>query len=674
MNEKKDKGLEKITNLSEEYIKEFQSKDKEENEVIKEIAEGIKKEKPEITEKKETEKHDDNVEDKKNETQIKQEKIDETEKSSKQNENKTKEKGQAKYEKRDELETKHNGKTQEKANNKNRKYVVIGITIIVAIFLIVFSVIFSLLNITNDKILNKVSIMGIDVSNMSQEEAIEAVDEVIENKLTEELTLKKEDYETTINALQINAQFDVEGAVNDAYNIGKSGNIVTNNYSILFNMLFGNKVECNFSYDQELLDKKVEDISAKLPGAVVQSSYYIEDEDLIIVKGEKGLSINEDKLKNNILNQIKNVVQKYRIVEIPTEEVEPEAIDLEKIRNEIYKEPQDAYVSKNPTTVHAHINGVDFAISIEEAQEILAEDKSEYVIPLKITVPEKTIEDLGEEAFPDELSSYSTRYDPSNMNRSNNIEISAGKIDGTIIMPGETFSYNQTVGERTIAEGYKEAGAYAGGRVVQDVGGGICQTSSTLYNTALLANLEIVDRSNHQFLTSYVSAGRDATVSWGSIDFQFKNSRKYPIKIEARAKNGVCKMSIYGIKEENEYEVEIESNVLSYIPYTTKYESDSSLEDGKEVVEQSGYNGCTSEAYRVVKLNGEVISRTLLSKDTYDPMTRIIKRGTKKVQNTKETSNNNKKLEKEKETKENTNTEKRANTTAEKEVNVVSED
>lgn len=102
-------------------------------------------------------------------------------------------------------------------------------------------------------------------------------------------------------------------------------------------------------------------------------------------------------------------------------------------------------------------------------------------------------------------------------------------------MPGETFSYNQTVGERTIAAGYKEAGAYAGGKVVQDVGGGICQTSSTLYNAALLANLEIVDRSNHQFLTSYVDASRDATVAWGSIDFQFKNTRTYPIKIEASA-------------------------------------------------------------------------------------------------------------------------------------------
>ena len=520
-----------------------------------------------------------------------------------------------------------------KTKKLNRKSTIcIVLVSIIVIFLLIISVIFSLININNENILNNVSILGIDVSNMSQEKAKEAVSEVVNAKLTEEMILKKDDYETSLNANQISAQFDVETAVSEAFNIGRDGNIITNNYGILSTWLFGRNIECNFNYNEEVLDKKIDDVQAKLPGAVVQSSYYIEDEDLIIVKGKAGLAIKKDELETDILNKIKDVNKKYDITTIPTEEKEPDAINLEQIKNEIYKEPQDAYVTTNPTTVHTHVNGVDFAVSMEEAQKIISEDKDEYVIPLKITVPDKTLSDLGEEAFPDELGTYTTRYDPTNKNRSNNLEISAKKINGTIIMPGETFSYNQTVGERTIAEGYKEAGAYAGGRVVQDVGGGICQTSSTLYNAVLLANLEIVDRSNHQFLTSYVPAGRDATVAWGSIDFQFKNTREYPIKIEASVKNGVCTMSIYGIKEETEYEVVIQPVVLSYIPYTTKYEDDPTLEEGKEVVEQSGYTGCTSETYRIIKLNGEVVSKTLLSKDTYDPMTRIIRRGTKAVE------------------------------------------
>lgn len=546
-------------------------------------------------------------------------------------EKKTKKQPEKEQEKK-EMDKKENKKVEKK---KTMLPIIIGSVLV--IFLLVFSVIFSLISINNENILDNVSIMGIDVSNMSKEKAKEAVTEVITSKMQEELTLKKDDYETSLNANQINAQFDIDSAINEAYNVGRDGNIITNNYGILGTWLFGKKIECNFNFDEESLNKKIDDISSKLPGAVVQNSYYIEDDELIIVKGKPGIAIKKDELKEDILAKVKAVNKKYEITTIPTEEVEPDAINLEQIRNEIYKEPQDAYVSKNPTTVHTHVNGVDFAISIEEAQKILEEDKEEYVIPLKITVPEKTLEDLGEEAFPDELGTYTTRYDPTNYNRSNNISISAKKINGTIVMPGETFSYNQVVGERTIAEGYKEAGAYAGGRVVQDVGGGICQTSSTLYNAVLYANLEIVDRSNHQFLTSYVSAGRDATVAWGSIDFQFKNNRTYPIKIEAVAENGVCTMSIYGIKEETEYEVVIQSVVLSYIPYTTKYENDDTLEEGKEIVEQSGYTGCTSEAYKILKLNGEIVSKTLLSKDTYDPMTRIVKRGTKK---TEETSTN----------------------------------
>ena len=499
--------------------------------------------------------------------------------------------------------------------------------VIIAIILI--SVIFALININNEKIFNNVSIMGIDVSNLTQEEAKKAVNDVVNSKLNEDLVLKKDDYETSINANQINAAFDVEAAVNKAYNIGRDGNIVTNNYGIIFTTLFGKDIDCNLNYSNESLDKKIDDISSKLPGALVDNSYYIDGEELIIVKGKEGLQIQKNTLKDQIINSIKNVNSKYNIITIPTENVKPDGIDLNEIKNEIYKEPQNAYITENPTTVHADVEGVDFKITLEEAEKLLLEDKDECVIPLKITKPDKTLEDLGKEAFPNKLATYSTRYDPSNKNRSNNVEISTKKIDGTILMPGETFSYNQTVGERTISEGYKEAGAYAGGKVVQDVGGGICQTSSTLYNVALLANLEIVDRTNHQFLTSYVSAGRDATVTWGGIDFKFKNTRSYPIKIEAKAKNGVCSMTIYGIKEDKEYEVTIQSVVKSYIPYTTKYENDASLEKGEEVVEQAGYTGCTSEAYRILKLNGEVVSKTLLSKDTYDPMTRIVRRGTK---------------------------------------------
>ena len=165
--------------------------------------------------------------------------------------------------------------------------------------------------------------------------------------------------------------------------------------------------------------------------------------------------------------------------------------------------------------------------------------------------------------------------------------------------------------------------------MVDGIGGGICQVSSTLYNSVVLANLDIVSRRNHQFVTSYVPAGRDATVVYGSTDFKFKNTRKYPIRIKSYVKGGILKIDIFGIKEETEYEVVIDARVTASIPYTTQYVNDSSLARGKEVVKQKGSNGTKSETYKILKLNGQVVSRTLLSKDTYNPMHKIVRRGTR---------------------------------------------
>ncbi len=519
---------------------------------------------------------------------------------------------------------------QDKDNNAkkgNTKYIVPVIIVILICFIILFSVIFALINVSNEKILEGISIMNVDVSGLTKEEAIKKIQEMANAKIEDDIALKYEDFETSINGKQLSAKFDVEKAIKEAYNIGRNGNIIQNNYKILQTKLKKQNIEMELYYDEEMLNSKIQDLSSKIPGAVKQSSYYIEGNNLIIVKGTSGIKIVDDEMKHCVIDKIKNIEEKDNILSIVTKTVEPDEIDLSKIKDEIYKEPRNAYVSKNPTKVHTHVNGVDFKVSVEEAQRLLDKSKKECKIPLKITVPKKTINDLGEEAFPDQLSTYTTRYDVTNYNRGNNIEIASEKIDGTIIMPGETFSYNKVVGARTIEAGYKEAGAYAGGGVVQSVGGGICQVSSTLYNTALLANLEIVDRSNHQYQTSYVSASRDATVSWGHLDFKFKNNRTYPIKIVTSAKNGVVRISVYGIKEETEYDVSIQSKVTSYIPYSVKYIQDSSLKKGKEVVEQQGYNGCKSEAYRILKLNGKVISKTLLSRDTYDPMQRIVRRG-----------------------------------------------
>lgn len=528
-------------------------------------------------------------------------------------------------------------KAEPSKKQKSNKVIPIVVSLFIVLFVMIFSVVFALFNMNNEKILKGISILGIDISDLTVEEAKTKVNNAIEERFKDEnnnLILKIGENETSVTANTFNAKFDIDNAVIEADNIGRNGNILTNNYSILFTKLFKKEIKPRLYLDDSLLSDTIKDINSKMKDAIVDNSYYIEKNNLIIVKGKAGYIIKTEELKEKIYEQISNIHTNYQIIEIPVEYKEPEPINLQKIHEEIYKEPQDAYVQKNPTVVHPEVNGIDFKISVEEAEELLKEDKEEYTIPLKITKPKKTINNLGEEAFPDLLATFSTRFDGSNYNRNTNIKLAAKKVNGTVILPGEKFSFNTIVGSRTIEAGFKEGTAYVGGKVVPDVGGGVCQVSSTIYNTALLANMQIVERSNHMFTTGYVAASRDATVYYGSLDFVFKNSRKYPIKMVASANGGVCKVSIYGIKEEKEYEVIIQSKITSYINPTTIYKEDPTLEEGKEIVEQTAITGCRSEGYKILKLNGKIVSQTLLSKDTYKSRNKIVRRGTKKTTTT----------------------------------------
>ena len=517
--------------------------------------------------------------------------------------------------------------------NRNTKKIdkkVIFTILILLLFLLFISVIFSLINMGNNKIINRVYIGDINVSNLSQEEAKEKIETWYKETALSNIELNYNELSENITIEQFDASVNIDELIKKACQIGKFGNIIKDNYEILFTLLFKNKIELNIQLDDEKLDKKIEEINGKLPDALQKSNYYVEEDNLIIKKGKKGIQINSEEFRKRLNETIKK--EENRKIIIPVNEITPEEIDIEKIYNEIKKEAQNAYISQEPLEVHSHVNGVDFAISLEEAKNILEEQKEEYVIPLKITIPEITLNDLGKEAFSQILGTFSTTYNTSNQNRITNLKLASEKIDGTIILPGETFSYNKVVGERTIAKGYKEAAVYAGGKVVDGIGGGICQLSSTLYNSVLYANLEITSRSNHRFLTSYVTAGRDATVSWGTIDFCFKNTRSYPIKITSEVKNGVVTTSIYGIKEEKEYEVVIESKVTEVIPYSTKYVKDSTLKEEEEEIVQYGANGAKSETYKIVKYNGIVVSREQISSDIYSPLERIVKKGTKKAQ------------------------------------------
>lgn len=483
----------------------------------------------------------------------------------------------------------------DKENKKPKSILIILVGIIITILLVI-TLIFVVYNTVNQNIIPGVSVKGIDVSGLSVSDAQYQLDNYLSEKLPEEITVKHGDFETTISVSQINAKFDTKTAANSAFKVGRNGNFLENNFYALCAM-FGTEINIEpiLKIDKNQLSKNLEDISAQLPDTVTESSYYIEGSNLIITSGKDGNVVDVEASIETIKTALSDFSANTAPVELVVKTQSPKDIDIDAIYNEIKKDPKDAYYTKEPFTIYPSENGIDFKISVDEAKAIVgAKNSNEYTIPLNIIRPNVTTNMIGTEAFPDLLSTFSTRYVASNRNRSTNLMLAGNKINGTVLMPGETFSYNKVVGARTIAAGYKEAPIYVNGKEVDGLGGGICQVTSTLYNAVVFANLQIVQRTNHQFIPSYVPASRDATVVYGLTDFQFKNNRNYPIKIVCSVANGVANVQIFGMKQEDDCQVEI-----------------SAYQTGKTA------NAIYAEAYKILKRNGVVVGRELLSKDTY---------------------------------------------------------
>lgn len=519
----------------------------------------------------------------------------------------------------------------EKHLKKGNKKIIIIIPICVLLIFVCVIGLFSFYNINNKKIINGVKIENIDLSGKTSSEAKQQIEECLNKKNNKDITLFSNEYELKIKPEQLGVIFKLNETIDEAYKIGREKNFLINDIEVVDVWLKGKNLNLQFEIDDNIFNKFVIGINENLENAVKQPSYYINANELIINSGKEGNIVDYNKLKDLVYNAIKEENNSNEKIEIPIINSKPENIDIEKIYNDIYKQPQNAYVTKDPFEIHPHVEGIDFEITLEEAKKIIDEPKEQYKIPLKIIKPQITNDDLGDEAFPERLSTYSTKFSTANVNRSTNIKISADKINGVVLMPGEEFSYNNTIGPTTPQNGYKPGAAYIGGKVVTDYGGGVCQTSSTLYNAVLYSNLEVTSRTSHYFASDYVPVGRDATVYSPTLDFKFKNNRKYPIKIKAVVNGGTIQVDIFGVKEESDYEVEIESYITSYIPAKVEYENDASLPEGTEVIKEYGSSGFRSETYKILKKDGNIVSKTLVSRDVYNGHSKVIRRGTKKI-------------------------------------------
>lgn len=497
-------------------------------------------------------------------------------------------------------------------------------SLILTLLLFIFSTAFALSRMNSTTILNGISIQGIDVSNLTKEEALNKISLAVNEHISPNMQAYHGEFECEFSPSQLDANFDITSAVDKAYGIGRSDNIFKNNFSILNVLMSGLNINIEVTYDTESLNSIITNINDLLPDKLVNPDYYIDNTSLIITSGTDGYIVDNNKFTYEVLQALSNIRESSRF-EIPVKNATASNIDIDEIYKNIFKSPTNAYFTTNPYTFYPSSTGLEFDISIDDAKKMLEEKQEQYTIPLKITYPNVSTNDIGFDAFPDQLSSFSTSFKSSNSNRSTNIRLCASKINGVVLMPGETFSFNSTVGKRTPEAGYKEAPAYLNGKTIMDYGGGICQVSSTLYNAVLYSNLEITERYNHGYQPSYVKSGLDATVSWGGPDFKFTNNRNYPIKIMTDTSNKILNIYIYGLKTENDYTVKLEARYLSTIYYSTTYQKDSSLAPGETRTIQSGSNGCKTATYKYLyDKAGNLVSSECISRDTYNPHNAII--------------------------------------------------
>ena len=519
--------------------------------------------------------------------------------------------------------------------NKTSKIVIFSCLAFLLVLLIAFGII-TCINKINTKVYKNVYMLGENFSSKTSEEVLEMINNKSNELSANEKLEVYQDGENiyTIKAEDVDFKFDVDKTAQNIIEFGRDSNIFKNNFNILKAFFSRKEIEPVYTYDNEKLDGVIKNIDLTIRDRYVDDSYSLDEKEgkLIIVNGKTGNAINYNNEKENIIKALED--KNENTYDLKIEKKVPQELDVDKVYSEVKRDAKDAYIDKtvSPQKYVAEVVGFDFDVNSLKELLALPENKEEgKTIEFKVNViePKVKLVNITADLCKDKLAGYTTYFPAGSYARSNNLKIALSYMNGVVVMPGETYSYNKNIGDTTASKGYQAAATFKGGTTVNEMGGGICQTVSTLYNTVLMANLEIVERHQHGLPVGYVPPSRDATVYSPVLDFKFKNNRETPIKIVTSfTYNGSLNVSIYGTKQDNDPEVILSQKTLSTIPYTTRYEYDPSMPYGTQTVVTAGVNGYTSESYITKKLNGQVISSGILSQDKYNAQQQVVKVGT----------------------------------------------
>lgn len=482
--------------------------------------------------------------------------------------------------------------------------------------------------------LRRTQVLGVDVGGLTAQEVQDKWRRDGANACSGEvihLTLGEETI-GQVSLSELGVSVTPQEAAQAAWNAAHGGNFFVNGYHLIRSWFGETRAAVRWDLDAAQLSRRAESLSQELSRDPVDGAYRMEEgkgDGFYVTKPADGRTIDQDKLARALHQAV--ATQCLDPIECVSTVTRGKALDLAAVEQEIGGQGKNASYDRATGQVVEGRVGVTFDVAAAEKLVEQAKPGQEIVIPAQITYPTVTKAELEKVLFRDVLGQY-TSYVSGTSDRIFNVRKAAGNISGSVVNSGENFSYNNAVGPTTKEAGFKIGTAYVGGKAVPSYGGGVCQVSSTLYYSALLANLKIVSRACHMYAQDYVPSGCDATVFWPYLDFVLQNNTDYPIKIVTYWYNNNVTVKIFGTKTDSSF-VKITSKTVSTTPWKTIYKEVDNLAPGAERVTQYPITGFTVQTWRnVYDGNGNLISSNFEAESNYDSRDKIVEVGKQKPQ------------------------------------------
>ena len=373
--------------------------------------------------------------------------------------------------------------------------------------------------------------------------------------------------------------------------------------------------------DEAVLTKTVARLTEVLTEPPADTSGELDGQTLRITKAHDGYA--PESLRP-LLSDSASYSQSGYTIPVTLETLPAQDLTAQQLHDRLHGEMKNASYDAASGSIVPEQFGADFDVAAAQTALDGAAPGETVSVPAVIEEPEVTASDLKMLLFRDVLGEARTHVSGS-AGRIGNVKLSAKLINGIVLNSGDTFSYNDSVGKRTEARGFKPAPAYVKGETVDEVGGGICQTSSTLYLACLLSNMEITERYAHRYVPAYIDWGMDATVSWGGPDYKFTNNTLYPVKIVTEYSKGYLTIKLLGTNIDG-IRVKMTNEVLSKTPWETVYQEDSTMTPGSpDVVKVTPYTGYKVKTYQTIyDKNGSVIDSHFEAASDYKVRNKVV--------------------------------------------------